>query len=420
MVKLTIGLYISIWVARYLGPEQFGIFNYAHSYVALFAIFSTLGLDGIVVRELVKGEYQRDELLGTSFILKLTGAFLVLSLLAILAFFQSSNCQTNMIKLIIASAIICQSFNVIDFYFQSKVLSKFVVLSNLFSFLISSLIKIILILNKASLITFAFVVLFDSFILMCGLLYCYIKNNLKIKLWKFNFKAARNLLKDSWPLIISSVAVTIYMKIDIIMLKEFLGEYQVGLYSASSRISELWYIVPVLVTTSFFPAILNAKKKDEFIYENRLANLYKIMIYLAIIFSILVSYAAPYFMQLAYGSDYNEASEILIIQVWSSVFISILMISNKWLLAENKTKFIFIRGLIGAIINIILNYIYIPIYGVQAAAYTSLVTLIFTSLIVDIFTASTRRHLRLKIEGFVPLLYRDIRVQGKEWKTKQI
>jgi O-antigen/teichoic acid export membrane protein len=404
VLRMSVGLFVGIWVARYLGPVQFGLFSYAQSFVALFAVFSTLGLDGIVVRELVKDENQRDKLLGTAFVLKLIGAVLVLLSLIVTVFFQSNEYETNLLIFIIASAVVFQSFNIIDFYFQSKVLSKFVVYSNLFCLIFSSLIKVALILYQAPLVAFAYVVLFDSFILAIGLVYFYLKNNLLLKSWRFDLHLASCLLKDSWPLIISSIVVTIYMKIDIIMLKAFLGEYQVGLYSASSRISELWYVIPVLVTSSLFPAILNAKKTDRDLYENRVGNLYKALIWMAISLSVIVSFIAPYLMHLLYGASYKGADDILIIQIWSSVFISLLMVSNKWLLAENKTKFIFVRGTAGAFINVGLNYKYIPIYGVQAAAYTSLITLVFTSLIIDLFTPSTRRHLFIKLQGFVPLL----------------
>ncbi|WP_155866697.1 flippase [Colwellia sp. PAMC 21821] len=404
ILRMVVGLFVGIWVARYLGPEQFGLFSYAQSYVLLFSVIATLGLDGIVIRELVHNENQRERLLGTAFTLKLAGALLVIILLVVSILFHWNDSQTNWLIVIIAFATIFQSLNVIDFYFQSQVLSKFVVYSNLLCLLISSLIKVTLILYEAPLISFAYVILFDSFILAIGLLYFYLKENLMIKSWRFEFPLARRLLRDSWPLIISSIVVTVYMKIDIIMLKEFLGEYEVGLYAASSRISELWYVVPVLVTSSLFPAILNAKKTDENIYNNRVRNLYKILIWMAIALSITVTLIGAYLMEFLYGSGYEGAADILIIQIWSSVFIGLLMVSNKWLLAENKTKFIFIRGSAGAVINVGLNYIYIPIYGVQAAAYTSLITLIFTTLLIDMFTPSTRQHLLIKLDGFVPML----------------
>ena len=171
ILRMVVGLFIGVWVARYLGPEEFGLFSYAQSFVGLFTAIATLGLDGIVIRELVKDESRRDELLGTAFYLKLVGAFLVLMLLAITVTFTSNDATTNSIIFIIASATIFQSFNVVDIYFQSRVMSKFVVYTNVISLFLSSLIKIVLILNEAPLMAFAWVVLFDSFILALGFVY---------------------------------------------------------------------------------------------------------------------------------------------------------------------------------------------------------------------------------------------------------
>jgi O-antigen/teichoic acid export membrane protein len=163
--RMVVGVVVSVWVARYLGPQQFGLFSYAQSFVSLFAALATLGLDGIVVREIVKDESRRDILIGTAFWLKIIGAFLVLLILLIVINFTSNDNNTNILIYIIASATIFQSFNVIDFYFQSKVLSKYVVYANIFSLFISSLLKIFLILQEADLIAFAWVILFDSIVL---------------------------------------------------------------------------------------------------------------------------------------------------------------------------------------------------------------------------------------------------------------
>ena len=174
ILRMVVGLFVGIWVARYLGPEQFGLFSYAQSFVGLFTAIATLGLDGIVVRELVKDESRRDELIGTAFYLKLIGAIAVLIVLAVAIQFTSNDHYTNVLVFIIASATIFQAFNVVDMYFQAKVLSKYVVYANVISLLISSLIKIALILNDAPLIAFAWATLFDSFILALGFIYFYL------------------------------------------------------------------------------------------------------------------------------------------------------------------------------------------------------------------------------------------------------
>ena len=165
ILRMFVGLFVGIWVARYLGPEQFGLFSYAQSFVGLFTAIATLGLDGIVVRELVKDESRRDELIGTAFWLKLIGAFGVLLVLAVAVNFTSNDSYTNTLVFIIASATVFQAFNVVDMYFQAKVMGKYITYANLLSLLASSLVKIALIMSEASLEAFALTIVFDSVVL---------------------------------------------------------------------------------------------------------------------------------------------------------------------------------------------------------------------------------------------------------------
>jgi len=178
ILRMVVGLCVGIWVARYLGPEQFGLFSYAQSFVGLFTAIAALGLDGIVVRELVKDESRRDELIGTAFWLKLIGAIAVLLILAVAVNFTSNDHATNIIVFIVASATVFQAFNVVDFYFQAKVMSKYIVYANVISLFLSSIVKVVLIFNEAALVAFAWVVLFDSFVLACGFIYYCIKVNI--------------------------------------------------------------------------------------------------------------------------------------------------------------------------------------------------------------------------------------------------
>lgn len=271
VLRMVVGLFVGIWIIRYLGPEQFGLLSYAQAFVGLFVTIATLGLDSIVVREIVKNESRVSEFIGTAFYLKIIGAFLVLLLLVIAINFTSDNNQTNTLVFIIASATIFQSFNVVDMYFQAKVLNKYVAYINIISLFISSTVKITLVLNEAPLIDFAWVVLFDSFVLAYGFVYFLVKKStLKIKKLVFKKEVAISLLKDSWPLILSGIVISIYMKIDQVMIKEMLNAEAVGQYAAAVRLSEAWYFIPMVIIPSLFPAIINAKKISEELYYTRI------------------------------------------------------------------------------------------------------------------------------------------------------
>ncbi|MBT6440538.1 MAG: flippase [Flavobacteriales bacterium] len=391
ILRMVVGLFVGIWVARYLGPEQFGLFSYAKSFVGLFTAIATLGLNGIVVRELVKDESRCDELIGTTFWLKVMGAFGVLLILAIAINFTSNDTYTNTLVFIIASATIFQSFNVVDFYFQSKVMSKFVVYANIISFFLSSIVKIVLILNDAPLIAFAWVVLFDSLVLALGFVYFFFRNSsFKIKNLTFRRETAIDLLRDSWPLILSGIVISIYMKIDQVMIKELLGTNAVGQYAAAVRISEAWYFIPVVIASSLFPAIINAKKQSEELYYERLQRLYDLMVWMAIAIALPMTFMSDWIVELLYGGQYNEAGAVLMIHIWAGVFVFLGVASGKWFMAENLQIFSTINTTIGAVVNIGLNYILIPKIGIEGAAWATLISYFIAAYLCLAFWKKTR------------------------------
>ncbi len=389
---MAVGIVIGAWVARYLEPEQFGLFSYVTSFVGLFIVIATLGLDNIVIRELVRDKIKRDLLLGTAFWLKIIGAFLVLGVLVVAVNFTSNDSYTNTLVFLIGATTIFQSFNVIDFYFQSKVLSRYVVYANTISFLVSSILKVILILVGAPLTSFVFIVLFDSFLIACGLVYFYYRNHLSLRFWKLDKTVALILLKDSWPLIISGLVISVYMKIDQVMIKEMLGSEAVGQYAAAVKLSEVWYFIHVAISSSIFPAIINLKKQSEELYKSRLQRLYDLMVYLSIGIAIPTVFASDLVVDLLYGNQYSAAGGILKIHIWAGVFVFLGVASSKWLLNENLQKYAMLNTIIGAIVNILLNYFLIKKMGVIGAAWSSLIAYFIAAYLCLFLFKKTRAN----------------------------
>ena len=402
---MVVGLAVGIWVARYLGPEQFGLLSYAQSFVALFATIATLGLNGIVVRELVNDVSRKDEIIGTAFWLKLAGALCVLAILAIAVNFTSNDTYTNALIYIIASATIFQSFNVIDYYFQSIVLSKFVVYANSIALFVSSVTKILLILTGAPLMAFAWVAVLDGLILSSGLTYFFLKNNQTFAIIKlrFNIRMAVRLLKDSWPLILSGVVISIYMKIDQIMIKEMIGAEAVGQYAAAVRISEAWYFIPMVIASSLFPAVVNARNKNKDLYYGRLQSLYDIMVWMAIAIAVPVTFAGDWIVDFLYGDEYGQAANVLVIHIWAGVFVFIGVAFSNYLVAENLTKKSLYRTSFGAVVNIALNLIWIPAYGIEGAACATLIGQIASCYLFDLLDKELYGQLKLKTKSLVPV-----------------
>lgn len=400
VLRMIVGLFVGIWVARYLGPEQFGLFSYAQSLVGIFAIIASLGLDGIIIRDFVKDKSRRDELIGTAFYLKLFGSFITLLTLAITINFISNNSFTNLLIFIIASGVVFQAFNVVDLYFQSNILSKYVVYANIISLAISSIIKVLLIINEASLVYFAWVILFDNMVLALGFIYFYTKQNLTIFNWQFNKNTAITLLKNSWPFLLSGVAWTLHAKIDQVMIKEMLNVEAVGQYVAAVQLSEAWYFIPVIIGASLFPAIINAKKISKKLYYARLQRFYDLMVWLAIAIAIPVTFLSHWIVDLLYGKEYHEAGSVLVIHIWTAVFMFLFIASGKWFISENLSKETLYRNISGVIVNISLNYYLIPLFGIVGAAYATLVSYFVAGMLYDISSKKLRISFMLKINSF--------------------
>jgi O-antigen/teichoic acid export membrane protein len=390
VLSMVVALFVGVYVARYLGPERFGLLSYAGSFVGLFTALATLGLDGIMVRELVKTPERRDELLGTAFWLKAGGAILMFAGIAVAVPFTHNDTQTNILIVIIAFAVIFQAFNVIDLNYQAEVKSKYVVYAQLVSLVISSITKLVFVLIAAPLVWFACVFLLDAVVLAAGMTAMYLKNTGKVWYWKWRWQTAKELLRDSWPLILSGMVISIYMKIDQVMIKEMLDAEQVGLYAAAVRLSEAWYFIPVAITSSVFPAIINAKKQSEELYYQRLQKLYDMMVWLAVAIALPTTFLAPWVIRVLYGDAFLPAAGVLSIHIWAGVFVFLGVASGKWLLTENLQIFSTINTSIGAIVNIVLNYILIKNMGINGAAISTLISYSIAAYLCLSFFEKTR------------------------------
>lgn len=405
VLRMASGLLVGIWVARYLGPEQFGLFSYALAFVSIFSGLAKLGLDGIVVRYLVNHPNQRDVYLGTAFWLKFVGAFVMLGIVALATLFTSNDHTTNLYVFIIASGIIFQSFEVVDFYFQSKVLSKFVSICKITQLAVSSALKIYFVLTGADLIWFVIVTLIDQVMLSLALLvaYRFQKNPSFYRFYDINI--AKELLKISWPLILSGLAIIVYMRIDQLMIKELLGVKEVGLFTAAVRLSEVWYFVPVIITSSLFPAIVSAKKVSRMLYLQRLQKLSTLMTWLAVALALPVTFFADSIINLLYGFSYQQAGFVLAIHIWSTIFVFLGVSSGVFFTVENYTKKSLYRTLIGAVSNVLLNIVLIPHYGISGAAISTVISQFIANFLYDFFDESLKELVVIKLNSLFPIYY---------------
>jgi len=398
-LRMIVGLFVGIWVARYLGPEQFGLFAYAQSFVGLFILISTLGIDNIIIREFLKEKETEYKLIGTAFVLKIIGAVIVLIILVIAVNFTSNDSYTNTLIFIIASASIFQSFNIIDFYFQSKVMSKVIVFANLIGLFISSLVKVFLILSEAPLIAFAWVILFDSLVLSCGYVYFYFKKNLSIKLWQFDKKTGVKLLKDSWPFIFAGTVGLIQARIDQVMIKEMLGSVEVGYYSVALRLIESLAFSVTLIYNSFFPAIIQAKQHSEERYKSRLLNFYRLSFALFLAVAIPIFLFADEIVVFLYGNAYASSGVLLSLMASRLFFTNMGTARQAFIVIENIPKYSMLTLVLGTIVNVGLNYLWIEEYGAKGAIVATICSWFVTVYLIDFFYYKIRYNVFLQFKA---------------------
>lgn len=402
ILRMGTSLVVGVWIARYLGVQQYGLFNYALAFVTLFTPILTLGLDEIVVRHVVRESSNKQEILGTTFWLKFLGGIASV----ILAVGSSLLLGERDIKIslvaMLAVAGIFRSAEAIELWFQSQVQAKYTVIAKNIAFLLNSLLKVGLILIKAPLLAFAWVTLAEMVMIAIGLVIAYqIKGN-SFWLWRWSSTVAKTLLKESLPLIFSGFAIMIFMKIDQIMIGQMIGDQAVGVYSAAVRISELWYFIPAAIVSSVAPSIYAAKDNSEGSYYKRIRQLFQILNCIALVIALPMTFLSDKIIAVMFGSSYAEAGTILAVHIWTSIFVFMGFASSPWFIAEGLNHISLGKTVFGAILNIILNYLLIPPYAGLGAAIATIISQAAAAFFCNAFDRRTQKLFKIQIQSLIP------------------
>lgn len=403
ILRMGLALVVGIYVVRYLGPVQFGQLSYVQSFVALFAPLAALGLDTVLVRDLVKTPEKKLLLMGTTFWLKIVGAALSLLLMLIVELLTNNTPQDNLFIFLLSMGLFFQAAGIVDLFFQSQAQSRYVVQVQVVQTIISSVFKIVLVLLEAPLWLFVASYVFDAMILALGLVILARFNNLIDAFQRFDFMVAKYILRESLPLVFTGLAVALYMRIDQIMLKEMLGNDAVGQFSAALRLSEAWYFIPMAICNSVFPAIVAAKERSAAVYRKRLQQLYDSMVLLSLLVAIPVTFLAGAIIRFLYGAAYDASIAVLQIHIWTGPFVFLGVAMSGWLIAEGFGKKSLYRTFFGVLVNFGANLILIPAYGPVGAAIATLVGQIAANLLYDFFDPDVRDQLYIKMHALMPI-----------------
>lgn len=401
ILRMGVGLLIGVWIARYLGPEQFGLLNFTAALIGLFGALAGMGLQGIVVREIVQDPACREDTLGTAFALQLLGGAVAYSLLLATVFYlRPQDLLSQLVVAILGAMVLLKASEVAGYWFESQVQSKYTVWVQNGAFLFFAGIKVVLILSGASLINFAWAMLAEALVVALALTLALHRLGPPLYSLRISYDRCCALLKAGWPLMLSSIAVMIYMKIDQIMIGQMMGNDAVGIYSAAVRISEIWYFIATAVAASVLPAILEAKKHSEGQYRQRLQGLFDLMTWMAIFVALPVTFFATPLVTMLFGSDYSEAGGVLAIHVWATVFVFLGVAGGNWFLAENQQLISLQRTALGAVVNVLLNILLIPMMGVVGAAWATLISYAIAAMLSDVLQRATRDMFMMKLKSF--------------------
>jgi O-antigen/teichoic acid export membrane protein len=406
VAAMGIGFLVTVLLARYLGPENFGVYSYAISLTSLFAAAGHMGLSGLVVREIVKKPNERALTLGTTFALKLIGMAFGYALLLVYAFvFEGAGSVEFVVLAIAGAALLFKPFDVIDFWFQAFVQARFIAMARLSALLISSAAKIILVLFGFGVVYLVAANMLQAMLAAVALVLLYkLKTSLQLSHWSMSWRKAKELFGQGWVIYLGSIFAVIYLKVDQIMLRWLLGPESVGVYAVAAQLSEAWYFVPTAIVASFFPKLIKLREQSESLFNQRLQQLFDMLFILALVVAVIVTLLDDAFIALFFGPDYAASASVLTIHIWAALFIFMRAAFSKWILIENVLVFSLITQGVGAMLNVVLNFLLIPIYGVQGAAVATLISYAFASFFSLIIYEKTRPVFVMMLKSFVAVV----------------
>lgn len=382
-LRITLGIVVGAWLARYLGPSRYGELAYVLAFVAIFQAIGKLGLDSIVVRDIARDPASAGEILGTTLSLRLAaGLFLWCAAIIIIALLQPGDTTALILTVILASTIVFQSTDTVDLWFQSQLQSRRTVFAKSLAYLGGNGLKVVLILLHAPLVFFASAWLLETVIASFALYIAYTKFRAHGE-WRWQMQRAKLLMHEAWPYLLSSLGIMIYMRIDQIMLREMIGEKEVGIFSAAIIPSEAWYFIATTLLISVAPSISRRKKESQVAYLDSLKVFFSMMWLVSIIIAIVVSIFSSTIISLLYGDAYQSSAHVLATHIFAIIPVFLGVASNLWLTNEKRGDLAIKQTLLGAAVNITLNLYLIPLHGSVGAAISTVVSQWVSSVLVN-------------------------------------
>lgn len=400
IIQMILSFAVSIFTARYLGPKNYGVINYAGAYVAFFTSLCTLGINSVIIKDFVDHPEEQGTTIGTTLVLRFVSSVLSVTMcVGIVSIVDYGDATTIGVTALCAVALVFQIFDTVNYWFQARYQSKITAMATLIAYLAISVYKIVLLILKKNILWFAFANSVDYIFLSMVLMTAYKKNNGPGL--SFSWSKGKYLLRNSYHYILSGMMVAIYGQTDKLMLKQMLGDASVGYYSLATAINSMWVFVLAAIIDSMFPTIVSLYRHNKKEFEKKNRQLYAIVIYTSIFVAVMFILFGKIAIQIIYGKEYLPAATPLKIVTGYTIFSYLGVARGAWIVCENKQKYLKYMYVSAAVINVMLNFFLIPLWGASGSALASLITQVCTCMILPYFIKDMRPNVKLMIQGFL-------------------
>jgi len=407
VVKALLTLIVTAITTRYLGVENYGLISYAAGLVAFVVPIMQLGLNFTIVHEIIERPKEEGKVVGT--VMAMSAMSSLLCIVGVIAFSMIVNAgeKDTIIVCAVYSLMLCfQAFEMVHYWFQAKLMSKYSAITMLFSYVAVTVFQVLLVVFRASVYFFAISYSLDYLIIAVVLTVLFTKKSGQ-KL-SFSFALAKQMFSVSKFYIVSNLMVTIFAQTDKVMLKLMLGNAETGIYSAAYNCAIMANFVFAAIIDSMRPDIFNAKKDSQEKFEEKMSELYSVLFYFSLIMCVAITLLSPLVIKIMCGDGYAPSVDVLRIAVWMTIFSYLGTARSIWILAENKQKYLWILNLVGAVLNVGLNFVLIPVLGALGAAITTVATQFFANVILGFIMKPIRRNNKLLLRGLNPKYVKNI------------
>lgn len=388
---------VGVLVARQLGPSAYGQLAYAAGVLAVYAGLASLGLDSIVVRDLVRLPEREAEIIATATTLRLAGSFFQI----VLALWTAWSSGSVLIVALLCGGTLFQATAVFDFYLQARNRVRLSSRARIMVCTGAALLRLYGIYRQESVYYYALVMSLEQMVLALLLAQFYRSDSHGVA-FRFDRLLAERMLRESWPMLLTGAAVAVHLKVDQVILGRFYDAAIVGGYAVAVRLAEAVHVLPMAMIVSFFPIMVDDRSRDRVDYLLRLQRFYDAMIWIGLITSAGLSLLAPVLVHIVYGVRFSVSAEVLQIYGWSVLPVCITMAISRWYLAERQTIRLMITNVVPAVLNIALNMVLIPIGGMKGAAWATIISYAVAAGPMHALWQDSRSHYMLILRAFQP------------------